>query len=343
MMAMIDIVLPVYNEEEGLAIFHEALSIVLRDLSDRYSFRVIYVLDRSSDNSLAVLRSIVSQDARVTVLHLSRRFGHQMSLVAGLDHSMGDAAVLMDCDLQHPPELIPILLEKMEQGYDVVQAVRKYGPKTPGGKQWTSHIFYKLQNWLSPIEIPEGAADFRLISCKVRRIFQGSIREQNQFLRGLFQWVGFRQAAVEFVSPPRAVGATKYNFTRLLTFSIAGITSFSKVPLRVAAVLGFIISAMSLVYGLFAITVYLTVRHLPPGYTSLIVAVLFIGGLQLMVLGILGEYLGAVFDEVKRRPLYIIDQVLGRDDRQQNGSEVSRRSAGLARGLPECEEQRTDA
>jgi polyisoprenyl-phosphate glycosyltransferase len=342
-MATIDIILPVYNEEEGLAIFHEALSIVLSDLSERYSFRVIYVLDRCSDNSLAVLKDIVSQDSRVTVLHLSRRFGHQMSLVAGLDHSTGDAAVLMDCDMQHPPEVIPRLLEKMEEGYEIVQALRKYDPKTPGAKQWTSHIFYKLQNWLSPIEIPVGAADFRLISCKVRRLFQGSIREQNQFLRGLFQWVGFRQATVEFVSPPRVVGATKYNFTRLLTFSIAGITSFSKVPLRVAAVIGFIISAMSLIYGLFAITVYLTVGHLPPGYTSLIVAVSFIGGLQLMVLGILGEYLGAVFDEVKRRPLYIIDEVLGRDDREQNGSRLSRRPAGLARGVPEGQEQQTDA
>jgi len=320
-MATIDIILPVYNEEEGLAIFHGALSIVLSDLSGRYSFRVIYVLDRCSDNSLAVLKGIVSQDPRVTVLHLSRRFGHQMSLVAGLDHSVGDAAVLMDCDMQHPPELIPKLLEKMEQGYDVVQALRKYDRKIPGAKQWTSHIFYKLQNWLSPIEIPNGSADFRLISCKVRRVFQGSIREQNQFLRGLFQWVGFRQATVEFVSPPRAAGTTKYSLTRLLTFSIAGITSFSKVPLRVAAVLGFIISAVSLLYGLFAITVYLTVGHLPPGYTSLIVAVSFIGGLQLMVLGILGEYLGAVFDEVKRRPLYIIDEVLGGDVRQQTAAD----------------------
>ena len=339
----IDIILPVYNEEEGLAIFHASLVTILAGLSPRYAFRVIYVLDRCRDNSLAVLKGIASQDARVTVLHLSRRFGHQMSLIAGLDHSDGDASILMDCDMQHPPQVIPKLLERFEQGYDVVQAIRTYDPRIHAGKQWTSHIFYKVQNWLSPIEIPVGAADFRLISRKVREVFQSSIREQNQFLRGLFQWVGFRQASVEFVSPPRAVGATKYNFTRLLTFSIAGITSFSKVPLRVAAVLGFIISAMSLLYGLFAITVYLTVGHLPPGYTSLIVAVSFIGGLQLMVLGILGEYLGAVFDEVKRRPLYIVDEVLGRDDREQNGSRLSRRPAGLARGVPEGQEQQTDA
>jgi len=310
-MPTIDIILPVYNEEEGLAAFHEALSTVLTSLSKRYAFRLIYVLDRCPDNSLAVLKGIASRDARVMVLHLSRRFGHQMSLIAGLDHSDGDASILMDCDMQHPPQLIAELLQKMEQGYDVVQAIRTYDPQIHAGKQWTSHIFYKIQNWLSPIEIPDGAADFRLVTRKVREVFKISIREQNQFLRGLFQWVGFHQATVEFVSAPRAAGATKYGFLRLLTFSIAGITSFSKVPLRVAAVLGFVISALSALYGLFGIAVYLAGGHLPPGYTSLIVAVSFLGGLQLTVLGIIGEYLGAVFDEVKRRPLYIVDEVFG--------------------------------
>ena len=310
-MITIDIILPVYNEEEGLAVFHEALSTVLTSLSQRYAFRLIYVLDRSRDSSLAVLKGIASRDPRVMVLHLSRRFGHQMSLIAGLDHSDGDASILMDCDLQHPPQLIAKLLEKMEQGYDVVQAIRTYDPQIHASKQWTSHIFYKIQNWLSPIEIPDGAADFRLVSRKVREVFKTSIREQSQFLRGLFQWVGFHQATVEFVSPPRAAGITKYGFLRLLTFSIAGITSFSKVPLRVAAVLGFVISGLSALYGLYAIGEYLTGGHLPPGYTSLIVAVSFMGGLQLTVLGIIGEYLGAVFDEVKRRPLYIVDEVFG--------------------------------
>src|SRR5580704_11272976 len=200
---IIDIILPVYEEEEGLPIFHEALCDVMAALSRSYTFRIIYVLDRCRDNSLAVLTDIAARDPRVAVLHLSRRFGHQMSLIAGLDHSDGDASILMDCDLQHPPEVIPRLLEKFEQGYDVVQAIRTYDAKIHPAKQWTSRLFYKIQNWLSPIEIPVGAADFRLISRKVRNVFQDSIREQNQFLRGLFHWVGFRQATVEFVSPPR--------------------------------------------------------------------------------------------------------------------------------------------
>src|SRR3984893_11006701 len=312
---IIDIILPVYDEEEGLPIFPEALSAVMAGLSQRHTFRLIYVLDRCPDNSLAVLKDIATRDARVTILRLSRRFGHQMSLIAGLDHSDGDASILMDCDMQHPPEVIPKLLERFEQGYDVVQAIRTYDSQIHPAKQWTSRLFYRIQNWLSPIDIPVGSADFRLISRKVRTVFQNSIREQNQFLRGLFQWVGFRQATVEFVSPLRVAGATKYRLLNLFTFSVIGITSFSKVPLRSAAVVGFMISALSVVYGLFAITVFLTVGHLPAGYTSLIVAVSFMGGLQLTVLGILGEYLAAVFDEVKRRPLYIVDEVFGRTAR----------------------------
>jgi polyisoprenyl-phosphate glycosyltransferase len=311
----IDLILPVYDEEEGLPIFHAALSGVLATLASRHTFRILYVLDRCRDNSLAVLQDIASRDSRVTVLHLSRRFGHQMSLIAGLDHSDGDASILMDCDLQHPPEIIPKLLEKFEQGFEVVQAIRTYDAKIHPAKQWTSRLFYNIQNSLSPIDIPVGAADFRLISRKVREVFQSSIREQNQFLRGLVQWVGFRQATVEFVSPPRVAGATKYRVLQLFTFSVTGITSFSKVPLRSAAVVGFIISVLSVLYGLFAITVYATVGHLPPGYTSLIVAVSFMGGLELTVLGIQGEYLAAVFDEVKRRPLYIVDEVFGRSVR----------------------------
>jgi polyisoprenyl-phosphate glycosyltransferase len=309
---IIDIILPVYEEEEGLPVFHEALCSVLAALSGHRTFRITYVLDRCRDNSLAVLTDIAARDPRVTVLHLSRRFGHQMSLIAGLDYSDGDASILMDCDMQHPPEVIPRLLEKFEQGYDVVQAIRTYDARIHPAKQWTSRLFYKIQNLLSPIDIPVGAADFRLISRKVRKVFQNCIREQNQFLRGLFLWVGFRQASVDFVSPPRVTGSTKYRVLNLFTFSLTGITSFSKVPLRSAAVVGFAISVLSVLYGLFAITVYLTVGHLPPGYTSLIVAVSFMGGLQLTVLGILGEYLAAVFDEVKRRPLYIVDEVIGR-------------------------------
>ena len=217
---------------------------------------------------------------------------------------------MMDCDLQHPPCVIPELLQKFEEGYDIVHTIRQYDQQISFFKRWPSHMFYRFQNALSPVEIQEGAADFRLISAKVARLFRESVREQNQFLRGLFQWVGFRTAQVTFTSPPRAAGETKYHLLRLVMFSVIGITSFSKLPLRLASLLGFLISSLSVLYGLWLIILFFWVGHLPPGYTSLIVLILFIGGLQLSVLGILGEYLGSIFDEVKRRPLYIVDDII---------------------------------
>ena len=315
-MKTIDIVLPVYNEEEVLDAFHASLTAVLQRLADRYRFKIWYVLDRSRDDSIGVLTRLASRDAAVTVLHLSRRFGHQMSLVAGMDQSEGDAVIMMDCDLQHPPAVIPQLLEQYEAGADIVHAIREYDRDTGALKRWTSRLFYRLQNMLSPVEMQPGAADFRLVSRKVTRLFQTSIRERNQFLRGLFQWVGFRSAAVTFVSAPRAKGTTKYDVKRLVAFSVTGILSFSKVPLRLATLLGFFISTLSLTYGVWLIGRFFVAGHMPPGYTSLIVMMLFLGGLQLTVLGILGEYLGSVFDEVKQRPLYIVDEVI-RQERTQ--------------------------
>lgn len=309
-MKTVDIVLPVYNEEEMLAAFHASLTDVLASLDGRYRFGICYVLDRSTDNSLAVLKAIAERDPSVTVLHLSKRFGHQMSLVAGIDGSRADAVIMMDCDLQHPPAVIPRLLERFESGDDIVHTIREYDAGTAPLKRWSSQLFYRMQNALSPVVIEPGTADFRLISQKVARLFQTSIRERGQFLRGLFQWVGFRSSAVRFVSPPRSKGTTKYDFRRLLTFSVTGILSFSKIPLRVATLLGFSISTLSLGYGVWLIVEFFIKGNFPPGYTSLIVMMLFLGGLQLIVLGILGEYLGSVFDEVKQRPLYIVDEVI---------------------------------
>jgi polyisoprenyl-phosphate glycosyltransferase len=311
-MKTVDVVLPVFEEEEVLDAFHASLTSVLESLKERYRFGVCYVLDRSGDDSIGVLRRLAERDAAVKVVHLSTRFGHQMSLVAGIDQSEADAVIMMDCDLQHPPAVIPRLLEQFESGYDIVHAIREYDEQTGPFKRWSSRMFYRLQNTLSPVEMQPGAADFRLISRKVARLFQTSIRERSQFLRGLFQWVGFRSASVSFVSPARAHGTTKYDLKRLITFSVTGILSFSKIPLRVATLLGFFISILSLVYGFWLIGRFF-VGHMPPGYTSLIVMMLFLGGLQLTVLGILGEYLGSVFDEVKQRPLYIVDEVIGRN------------------------------
>lgn len=310
-MKTVSIVLPVYNEETVLPLFHAELCRVLDAARDEYRFEVIYVVDRSRDNSFRILCELAAQDSRVSVLHLSRRFGHQMSLVAGIDFSRGDAVIMMDCDLQHPPAVIPQLLEAYERGFDVVHAIRHYDDSTPPLKRLTSKFFYALQNRLSPVEIEAGSADFRLISRKVAGVFRTGIREQNQFLRGLFRWVGFSSTTVNFSTGPRTLGSTKYRFGRLLAFSIQGITSFSKVPLRVATVLGGLLSVLTLLYGFWSLIGYFFTRQLPAGYTTLVVATMFIGGLQLMVLGVLGEYVGAIFEEVKNRPLYIVDEVVG--------------------------------
>jgi glycosyltransferase involved in cell wall biosynthesis len=309
-MKTIDIVLPVYNEEAGIASFDAVLRRVLASLRSAYRFRVIYVLDRSPDRSSEIIRSLVRANQDTTLLHMSSRFGHQMALVAGLDHSDGDAVIMMDSDLQHPPELIPSLLAQFELGCDVVQTIRTYGTTISWGKRLTSHLFYWLQNALSPVQIRDGAADFRLASRKVVLVFRRQIREHNQFLRALFQWVGFRTAYVTFVSPPRASGRTSYSVRRLLAFLADGVISFSRLPLRLATVAGLLLSATCILYALYLLLSYTFHGHFPRGYTSLILAMLFIGGLQLMVTGIIGEYVGHIFDEVKARPLYIVDEVL---------------------------------
>lgn len=309
-MKTIDIAVPVYNEADGIAQFHGVLMAELRRLADRYRFQVIYVLDRSSDGTLEILRGLAEGCPEMRVVHLSRRFGHQMSLVAGIDHSTGDALIMMDSDLQHPPAVIPELLARFEEGFDVVQTVRRYGGQTSWFKRQTSSFFYAMQNALSPVAIKDGMADFRLISRRVVQVFQTNVREQHQFLRGLIQWVGFKRCDVPFVSADRAAGRTKYHLRQLILFSVAGMISFSKVPLRFATFAGFSISLLGALYAAWLLFKYVTLGGFPAGYASLIIVTLLLGGLQLMFLGVLGEYLGSIFDEVKGRPLYIVEEVI---------------------------------
>jgi polyisoprenyl-phosphate glycosyltransferase len=308
-MKNIDIILPVYNEEAGIRVFDEALRRVLGGLRDRYQFHMIYVVDRSKDQSFLTVKTFAAEQGNTTVLHLSRRFGHQMSLVAGMDRATGDAVIMMDSDMQHPPEVIPLLLEQFEQGYDVVHTVREYDRDTSFLKRLTSNLFYRFQNMLSPVEIPPGVADFRLIGRQVLETFQSGIREHNQFLRGLFQWVGFRSTFVPFKCAPRGAGRTHYTLGRLLAFFSDGIVSFSRVPLRAAILSGLAMSAFSALYAGLLIFDYLFRGGFPKGYTSLIITVLFVGGLQLTLIGVIGEYIGHIFDEVKNRPLYVVAEV----------------------------------
>jgi glycosyltransferase involved in cell wall biosynthesis len=309
-MKKIDIILPVYNEESAIVLFNRQLSEVLNKLSDRYAFQLIYVVDRSSDSSFAILDKLARQYANIKVLHMSRRFGHQMSLVAGIDHSQGDAAIMMDSDLQHPPALIPTMLAEFEKGYDIVHTIRQYHGNASVSKRFTSNLFYWIQNRLSPVELRPGVADFRLISRKVVTVFQLNIREHNQFLRGLFQWIGFNATYVPFQCQPRVAGRTKYTPSRLLAFFSDGIISFSRVPLRLAILMGLLIWMSSAAYGFYLVGMFFVRGNFPRGYTSLILTILFIGGLLLTILGVIGEYIGHVFDEVKARPLYVIDEIV---------------------------------
>jgi len=309
-MKKISIILPVYNEAEVIKDFSDKLFAELDALSDRYNFEVLYCVDKSSDDTKSIVKAICEEKPGVTTyIGFSKRFGHQMALVAGMDHSTGDAAIMMDCDLEHPPSLIPVLLDRFEEGFDVVHTHREYNEKTSIIKKGTSNLFYKLLSTLSSLKLEEGSADFRLISRKVIDVFKFSIREQHQFLRGLFQWVGFEQCTVLFSSGIRGGGKSKYSVRRLFSFALNGITSFSKLPLTISAIIGFIVAIFGVIYGIYTIVVFFTDGSVPSGWPSTASLIAFLGGLQLTVLGILGRYIGEIFDEVKKRPLYIVEEM----------------------------------
>ena len=307
-MPTIDVICPVYREEQVIALFHDRLSAALEPLAASYRFRILYVLDPSSDGTEMVLSMISAKDPRVEVLVMSRRFGHQAALVAGLDHSDADAAVMLDSDLQHPPELIARLVELWEQGAEIVQAVRMDGAETGTLKRLTSHGFYKLFLKLGVVDLPVGASDFRLVSRRVAEVIRAQLPEQNPFLRGLVSWVGFNIAHVPYKPAAREFGRSNYRASTLFTFALNGICSFSKLPLRFCSGLGLAVAVLSLLGGFAELLLYAVGGMEVPGWPSLIAALCFLGGIQLFFLGVIGEYVGLIFDEVKRRPRYIVDR-----------------------------------
>lgn len=243
-MKKINIILPVYNEAEVVDSFNAALFEVIESLKDKYLFEVIYILDKSEDNSLDMLRMICKLNKNVKLLALSRRFGHQMSLLAGIDKSDGDAVIMMDSDLQHPPSLIPEMMAKFENGYDVVYTIRQDSTNIGFLKRVSSKLFYRMINLISPVPINESAADFRLISKRVAKLFQEQIRERNQFLRGLLSWIGFKSIGIPFQVAPRFAGKSKYSISKMVQFAAHGIVSFSRAPLQAAVLLGFIFALL---------------------------------------------------------------------------------------------------
>jgi len=310
-MPKIDVICPVYREEEVIELFHRSLAAVLDGLSHRYAFRILYVADPSPDRTEAALSAIAQQDARVEVLVLSRRFGHQIALVAGLDHSRGDAAIMLDSDLQHPPELIPELIEHWQAGAEIVQAVRRDGGETAWLKRMTSRWFYETFLRLGAVDLRSGAADYRLLSARVAAVFREGLREHNPFLRGLVGWVGYRIVYVPFTPQRRASGRSKYRPTTLLNFALNGLCSFSKLPLRFCIGTGFLLAGLSILSGLLQVLAYVFSDYPVPGWASLFSTVSLIGGVQLFFLGVLGEYIGLIVDEVKDRPRYLVDKRFG--------------------------------
>lgn len=308
---VLSVVVPMYNEEGNVAPLVARIAAVMDNLDGRPAYEIVLVNDGSSDATARAIRAEMRVRAHLVLINLSRNFGHQLAATAGIELAAGDAVILMDGDLQDPPELIGAFVEKWRQGFDVVYAVRRTRKGENLFKVLTAGFFYRTIKRLTKVAIPVDTGDFRLMSRRVVEALRRS-PERHRFLRGMVSWVGFNQVGVRYDRDERLSGTTKYPLPRMIRFAIDGITSFSDIPLRFASYFGFIVSALAFLYALVVIVAKL-LRVNPPAYTpgwaSTIVAVVFLGGVQLISLGILGEYLGRIYDEVKGRPLYLIDDV----------------------------------
>ena len=304
----LSIVVPVFNEADNLQTLYDALARQLDSLN--LPAELIFVNDGSSDDSLATLKRLSSHDGRVKVVGLSRNFGHQCCITAGIDHASGDAVIVMDADLQHPPELIPEMVARWRDGYQVVYTVREDAADTGLFKRWTSSAFYRCINAVSEVPIIANAADFRLMDRAVVNCLI-AMPERSRFLRGMISWVGFRQIGIRYVANPRHAGKSKYSVRKMLSLAVQGITSFSSLPLRLSAYIGFATAVSVIPYALWGVYAKLFTDQVVHGWASLEVSVLFLGGVQLMSLGVIGEYVGRIYTEVKGRPIYVADELIG--------------------------------
>jgi glycosyltransferase involved in cell wall biosynthesis len=314
----LSVVAPVYNEEEGLGEFHRRLAVVLDML--RMSAEIIYVNDGSRDRSLRIMEQLHLSDARVAIVNLSRNFGKEIALTAGLDHVRGDAAVVIDTDLQDPPELIPTLVSKWREGYDVVYAERRERLGETWLKKKTARLFYRIMHHVGEVPIPENTGDFRLLDRRCLDALK-ECRERRRFMKGLFAWVGFKQARVIYDRDPRFAGTTKWNYWRLWNLALEGITSFTIAPLKLATYLGLVTAFAAFSYGVFIVGRTLILGRDLPGYASLMAVMLLLGSVQLIALGVIGEYIGRVFVETKGRPLYLVSDFLAARDFVLQGSQ----------------------
>ena len=299
---LVSVVIPAFNESENIARICSEIEKVFSKL--HYSYEIILVADGCTDTTMQTIDKLIPHNNNIFYIEFSRNFGHQLALKAGLDNAKGDCVISMDCDLQHPPELLPELLEKWEEGYEVVYTIRKEDKTLPISKRISSKFFYKTLNSLSDVELETGSADFRLLDKKVVSVIR-NFHENEPFLRGLFKWIGFKQTSVEYAPCQRNLGKSKYSLKKMIRFALQGVTSFSVKPLYAAIYLGFLFSVLSLLYIPYIIHAFNTGKEVS-GWASIIMTIVFFGGLQLIILGIIGIYIGKMFMQVKNRPNYII-------------------------------------
>lgn len=327
---LLSVIVPCYNEEEVIADTHRRLLAVLGGLPD-LDFEVLYVDDGSKDRTWLLLHGFAEIDPRVRAIRLSRNFGHQIALSAGIEHAGGDAVVFIDADLQDPPEVISEMVAKWREGFEVVYGVRTERPGETAFKRWSAKVFYRVLNTLSEVDIPVDTGDFRLIDRKVVDALL-AMPEQHRFLRGMVRWVGYRQAPLPYRRDPRLAGSTKYSLWKMVGLALNGIISFSSRPLRFATWLGFAASGIALVIGVYVLVLRLFTQALVTGWTSLVLAVLFMGGVQLVAVGVMGEYVARIYGEAKMRPLYVVAESSGLERQARKGGRRGTRRTRVAAG-----------
>ncbi len=308
-MPKLSIIIPVYCEENNLKILYKRLTGVLKTLDD-WDAEILFIDDGSTDKSWDIIEELHRQDKRVTGLSFSRNFGHQYALKAGLDYADGDAVMMMDADMQHPIEMIKTFITYWEKGYDWVYGIRQDTINASKGKKTSSRLFYKILNAISDVKLEPGSSDFRLLDRKVVEVLKG-FSEYYLFLRGLVRWTGFKSLGIPYTAPERHSGKSKYSLRKMISLAKNGIMSFSIRPLQLATGFGFILSFFAFLYIIYALLAKFAFGNALPGWTSLLISVLLIGGIQLICLGIVGEYIGKIFMESKRRPHYIIRKRTG--------------------------------
>lgn len=304
-MATVDIsvIVPIHNEEGNIPVLHQRLGAVLQGMG--VSYEILFVNDGSRDGSLAAIRVLAAQDRQVRFIDLSRNFGHQIAVTAGLDHCAGDSAVIIDADLQDPPELIAELYARLKEGHEVVYAKRRSRKGESFLKRWTAKWFYRMMRRMTHIDIPLDTGDFRIIDRKVIDVLK-QMPEQNKFLRGQISWAGFRQTFVEYDRDERHAGKTSYTYRKMFRFALDGITAFSETPLRFITLVGFFVSGLAFLLIIYSLISYFFLDGYVRGWASLMVSMLFIGGIQLIGIGIIGEYIARIGANVRQRPLYVV-------------------------------------